>query len=110
MRLKAVLALLLLVPANSIGVTMALFIAPGGWGNTAFSLCKIWMLILPAIWFFRIEREKFQISKPTRREIGVGLILGFLIFAVIVGAYWLLGQQWIDVEQTQQRAQAVGIT
>jgi membrane protease YdiL (CAAX protease family) len=110
MRQKAVLALLLLVPVNSISLTMFLLIAPGGLGKVAFSLCKIWMLILPAIWFFRIEKGKLRLSRPTRRETWVGLVLGIVMFAVIIGAYWLLGQQWIDTEQTQQRAIAVGIT
>ncbi|MDY7012218.1 MAG: type II CAAX endopeptidase family protein [Cyanobacteriota bacterium] len=108
MRQKAVLALLLLVPINIIGLAIVVFIAPGDlFGKIFFSLCKIWMLILPAIWFFRIEKGKLNLSRPTRRETWVGLVLGVLMFAAIFGGYWLLGQQWLDPNQTRQKAQEV---
>ncbi len=49
------MALLLLVPAASFGVVMVLTISPGGLGKIAFSLSKIWLLLLPLTWYFWLD-------------------------------------------------------
>lgn len=109
MKKKATLALLLLVPAASIGVAMAVFIAPGTLGQAVFALSKIWLFAFPGVWFFWLEKGKLKVTLPKLRESLVGIALGLVMFAAILGAYWFLGQQWIDAESTQAKAQQVGI-
>ncbi|MDJ0706812.1 MAG: type II CAAX endopeptidase family protein [Leptolyngbyaceae cyanobacterium MO_188.B28] len=110
-RQQAVLALILLVPAPSIGVMMSVFIAPGGIGQTVFTAIKIWLIAFPIIWTWRVERGQIiPFSWFRRQGIQAGVLLGLLMFGVIVGAYWLLGQSWIEAEATRAKAQEVGIT
>ena len=49
-RQNAQLSLILLVPAASIGVAIALFIAPGTIGTIVSVLCGVWLLGLPIAW------------------------------------------------------------
>ncbi len=44
---NALLALLLLVPAPSIGVATQLYISPGSFGQLVALLSKIWLLVIP---------------------------------------------------------------
>ena len=46
-RRSAWLALALLAPVPSIGVTAALVVAPGPVGQAVFTACKVWLLLLP---------------------------------------------------------------
>jgi hypothetical protein len=109
-RQNALLALLLLVSAASIGIAMALYVAPGSLGQIVFSLCKVWLVALPLVWFFWVDRGKLSISLPKPRELLVGGVLGLLMFGIILGAYWLFGQHWIDATDVRAKAQEVGIS
>lgn len=108
-RSNALTALLLLVSAACLGRVMALY-APGSLGQIASSLCQVWLLALPLAWFFWIDRGKFSISLPKRRELLAGSVLGLLMFGIILGAYWLFGQHWIDATDVRTKAQQVGIS
>ncbi len=108
-RPNALTALLLLVSAACLGRVMALY-APGLLGQIAFSLCQVWLLALPLAWFFWVDRGKLSISLPKRRELLAGTVLGLLMFGIILGAYWLFGQHWIDVMDVRAKAQQVGIS
>ena len=107
---NSLLALLVLVPAGSIGTAMALYIAPGDFGQAVFSFCKVWLLALPLAWFFWVDNGKVSFSLPKKQELVSGTILGLVMFAIILGAYELFGQHWIDPTDVQTRAQEVGIT
>lgn len=100
--------LLVLFPA-SFGVTMAVHIAPGIWGQTLFSFCKVWMLGLPLAWGIWVDRTKLHLSLPKKRDLWVGTVLGLLILGVILGAYWIFAINWIDPVLVRTKAQSVGI-
>lgn len=108
-RSNALTALLLLVSAACVGRIMALYV-PGSLGQIASSLCQVWLLVLPLVWFFWVDRGKFSISLPKRRELLAGSVLGLLMFGIILGAYWLFGQRWIDATDVRTKAQQVGIS
>jgi hypothetical protein len=82
-RSNALIALLLLVSAACLGRVMALY-APGLLGQIASSLCQVWLLALPLAWFFWVDRGKFKISLPKRRELLAGTVLGLLMFGIIL--------------------------
>jgi len=108
-RPNALTALLLLVSAACLGRIMALY-APSLLGRIVFSLCQVGLLALPLVWFFWVDRGKLSISLPKRRELLAGGVLGLLMFAIILSAYWLFGQHWIDATDVRTKAQQVGIS
>ncbi|MEG4235847.1 hypothetical protein QUA40_27965, partial [Microcoleus sp. Pol11C3] len=86
-RKTALLALTLLVPAASIGIIAALYIAPGSWRQTLSVFCQVWLLVFPIAWSIFVDRKKLRLSLPQRQELLAGSIWGILMFAVILGIY-----------------------
>jgi hypothetical protein len=105
----AIIALLALVPAPSIGVWAAMIAWPGAIGTTIFAACKAWMLLLPIVWHLIVERRRPSLSPAQRGGFGVAIILGLLISAVILIAYQLVGWHWIDADQVRRIAERNGI-
>lgn len=106
---RARLALLLLVPAPSIGVLTALWIAPGGFGQTIYALCKVWLIAFPLIWWLAVERRRISWSPLRGGGLSIGALSGIAIAATIVGAYWLLGPRLIDPEMMREAAGENGL-
>ena len=91
-RQQAALALLLLVPAPSIGVAMAVLMVPGSIGQTLFTAIKIWLIAFPIVWTWRVEGQRvFPFDWFRRRGIKAGVILGCLMFGIIVGGLLAVG-------------------
>ena len=53
----AITALLLFVPAFSIGVTASLFVAPGIIGNSIFAAVKLWVVVFPLLWTIKTNPQ-----------------------------------------------------
>lgn len=107
----AIIALLLLVPAPTIGVFIAMVPeATRGltWGAAAYVACKIWILAFPSLWLLLVERGTLSLSPARQGGFAVGITLGVLIAAAIVCAYLVFGD-WIDVDFMRQAAQRNGI-
>ncbi|GAA6615994.1 CPBP family intramembrane glutamic endopeptidase [Scytonema sp. NUACC26] len=106
---NALLALVLLVPAPSIGVATQLYILPGLFGHLVALLSKIWLLVVPIVWLFYVDKGDLKIQFAKGRDLLAGVGLGLLMFSIISIAYWLLRSQWIDVEFVRDRARQVGL-
>ena len=106
---KAQQALLLFVPAASIGVTMATYISPGIIGQAFFTLTKIWLVAFPLIWRLTIEKKAIKIPKINIKQINLGLILGLIMSVMIIAAYWFIGQRSLNITEIRTQATAVGI-
>ena len=110
-RFTAIAALVLLLPAPTMGVFIAMVPeATRGltWGAVAYVACKIWILAFPALWLLLIERGKLSLSPPRQGGFGMGVASGAIIAAAIGGAYVLFGE-WIDVEMMRDAAERNGI-
>lgn len=109
-RKNAILALILLVPAATISVLTALYIAPGIWGQILSFLCQLWLLVFPIAWSIAVDGSQFHFSRPKFKELSVGFLLGILMFAAIIGTYRLFGLGAIDPEIAREKAQQLGIS
>ena len=99
-----------MVPAASIGVAMSLFIAPGTIGTIVSVLCGLWLLGLPIAWSVLGDRYQLHLSLPKYQELFVGMVLGLLMFATILGTYWFFGQHWIDGADAKSKVQQMGLS
>ena len=103
-------ALVLIVPAPTVGVWAAMVAFPDTvLGKGIFFVCKAWMLALPVFWRIVVDRKFLSLSRPRRGGLGAGAVLGVVIGAVIVLAYWMLGSRWIDGEHVRAMAVRNGI-
>ena len=109
-KVSALIALILFVPAFSIGVAMSLFIAPGLVGNSVFTAIKVWSIVFPLLWVIKTKSVALRLPKFECSEIKVGLGLGMVMFGAILLAYYSIGQQVIDLAAIRDKATTVGIT
>lgn len=84
---RALLALILLAPAQTIGLLMALWIAPGPLGKGVYFFTKIWILALPAVWLLWVDRGRPSLSPARRGGFVIGVASGLLISGVIYLGY-----------------------
>ncbi|MHC5002639.1 MAG: CPBP family intramembrane glutamic endopeptidase [Planctomycetota bacterium] len=109
-RRRAAGALALTVPAPSIGVVAAMVLAPGATaGQVVFAACKLWMLLLPAVWRLRVDRRPISLSPARHGGLGVGALLGLAIAVVILAAYALVGERLIDEHHVREIARRTEI-
>ena len=86
-KLRALFALILIVPAPTIGALMALWWYEGETiGKVAYSLGKMWLYGLPIVWLLFVERDRLSLSPPTRGGFGFGIVSGIVISIAI----WLV--------------------
>jgi len=107
---KAALALLLLVPAPSLGVLIGMVWLPHTpLGTTLFAACKIWTLALPLAWLFFVERVRFHIPLPDLRSAAIGLASGLFIAAAIAAVYFSAGDALVDRTLIAARIRSIGL-
>ena len=109
--MKALLALLLLLPVPSLGTAAPMLWWPGTpWGTGLFVAAKLWIVALPAAWWLLVEQERPSWSPARRGGFGVAALLGLAIAALIAAtcaAALRLG--WIDPATVASRAAATGL-
>lgn len=109
-RRRAWLALVILVPAPTIG-TMCGLLAPDGaaFGDVVYAIAKVWLFTLPVIWLLLVERRPISWSKPAHGGFGVGAIIGLAMLLAIVGGYLILGRHVIDPQTARDAAARTGL-
>lgn len=111
-RSRALLALVLCVPATSIGSTLAYAVVPGPVGQSLYMLLRVWLAAFPLFWLLKVERGGLSWSplpREHRREAWtVSAVLSVLIVAVVIGAWALFGEQ-LDVERLREQAARSGL-
>lgn len=107
---RAALALLLLVPAPTIGVTCAMFLFPGTALGAAIQVAaKIWLLAFPIIWVLFIERGRIKLPKLKWQGMPIGIISGLAILAVIIGTWEAFAHRMVDVSVFQEKMTEIGL-
>jgi len=116
MRAAAAWALLLLVPVPSLGVAASMYWWPGTlWGQGLFVLAKVWIVVLPLVWWLRVERRGGPSTSsppppPGRRAYGVAIALGLAIAGAIVAVYALVrALGLLDPQTVAAKAAATGL-
>jgi CAAX protease family protein len=113
-RRRAWIALGLLVPAPTLGALAAFIVAPGPIGQAVYALCKLWILALPLVWQFGLERGRLSLSPLARdvraRALGEGLVLGALFVGAVLAANALVGERWLDPHALREVLLRAGLT
>ena len=108
---RAVIALLLLVPAPSLGTAASMFWWPElALGKAVFVACKIWLVLLPLVWLRVVDHEPLSWSPPRRGGFGVGAALGLAIALAIFAAFAIARHFGaIDAGMVAERAARTGL-
>jgi len=108
-RRRALLALLLIAPIPSLGVIMAMVVAPRPVGKTIFAVAKVWLLAFPAAWYLLVEKGRPSWSLPHRGGLAVGATSGAALAGIIVVGARLFGVQHMDLAPLRIEAQEMGL-
>lgn len=107
---KALLALLLLVPAPSLGVLAGMVFWPEApLGKAVFAISKIWLFGLPAVWYLLAEKGTLSLSPARKGGFGVAVVSGLVITGVVVAVYSLLGGYFLDRSVLVEKMTQVGL-
>ncbi len=107
---KAILSLLLLIPAPSIGVFCGMVLFPNSaLGTALFSFSKVWLLALPVAWYLFVDKGKFSLSPARKGGFGFGLLSGGVITAIILTAYFLVGGFFLDKSILIEKMNEIGL-
>jgi uncharacterized protein len=110
MRRNALISLLLLIPAPSVGVLFGMILFPGtAIGQGVFIFSKLWMLLLPAVWLLGIDRRFPTPGKTAPGGFRMGLASGLVISGFIAGAALLLSRHLIDGDFFKEMMGKVGL-
>lgn len=106
---RALLALLLIVPAPSVGVLAGLHGGEGALGVGVWMFSKAWLFGLPAAWLLLVDREKPSGSPARKGGLLVGAGTGLAIAGIIFGAWWLLAKDAIDPQIMRDALEPTGL-
>ena len=108
-RLWAFLGLLFLVPLPSLAII-------DGWydnwhvvGRTLFAFDKFWLLAVPLVWLFLVDKAKTSWSPLRRGGIMPGIAIGLLSALVIIGVFILI-RPGVRLEGVRGMASLAGMT
>jgi membrane protease YdiL (CAAX protease family) len=79
-------------------------------GKVAFGLCKAWILLFPVVWHVLADGRRLTWPKWSWRGVPTGAALGAAIAAVILGAFFLLGDTLIDPGVVRDMADTTGLS
>lgn len=107
---RGALALLLLLPAPTIGVVFAMHLYPDTTlGKSVHLSAKLWLLALPIAWLVLVERVRPRLPRWSWQGMAAGLITGLLTMGVIVGAWELFAHRMVDAEFFKQKMHDIGL-
>jgi membrane protease YdiL (CAAX protease family) len=107
---KSIIALLLLVPAPTIGVFAGMYWFPNSnLGSIIFLISKIWLFLFPLVWLKVVDKRKISFSPPRKGGFLMGLITGLAITGFIIVLYKTLGPRLIDKEFLIDKMTEIGL-
>ena len=74
-----------------------------------FIICKLWLLLAPAYWYLRFEKNSPSWSLPSRDGMAIGGISG-IIMSIIIIVMWLLLGDTLDTESMISELESTGLT
>lgn len=106
-RRNAIIPLLLLVPAPTIGTWFGMYAEATrgtGLGQAIYAGSKLWILALPILWLLLIDRGRPSWSAPSRGGIGVGAVSGLIVGAGIILGWAIVGRHIVDTGTMRETA------
>jgi hypothetical protein len=114
---KALLALVLILPAPLIGVSSSFYFppltTPTGQeievGKIIWAVAKIWLMALPVAWLLFVDKGKLSWSPTNTKGVLAGVLWAIPVSVVIFFAYWIAKGSLVDPD-AKQTIENLGIT
>ena len=109
---KALLALVLILPAPLLGITASLYLPLLNnlqVGQAIWLFMKVWLILMPVLWLLYIDRGTLSWSPTNGRGVLAGLLWSIPVATVLLGIFWIAKDSLVDPE-AKQKMDALGIT
>ncbi len=91
-RKRALLAIVLVGFAPSLSIIYSLLLSEDEFQTQVFFIaCKAWILVIPTVWYLRVERNEPSRSLPESGGLRMGAISGLGMSALILATWFTLG-------------------
>lgn len=109
-RYKSLLPILLVGFIPSISVIFGIKIIENEFHSQIFFvICKLWIFIIPTVWFFYVEKNIFSRELPSRRGLEMGTATG-LIMSIIIILTWIVFEDSINLEEMIDTLNSKGLS
>ena len=109
-RYKSLLAILLVGFIPSISVIFTIKIIENELHSQIFFvICKLWIFIIPTVWFFYVEKNIFSRELPSRKGLEMGTATG-LIMSIIIILTWIVFEDSINLEEMIDTLNSKGLS
>ena len=73
-----------------------------------FASCKVWIFLVPTIWYLKVEKNPISKKSPTKEGIVWGLITGIMMSLIIL-ITWFLFNETLDIDEMVDILQSKGL-
>ena len=109
-RYKSLLPILLVGFIPSISVIFGIKIIENELHSQIFFvICKLWIFIIPTVWFFYVEKNIFSRELPSRKGLEMGTATG-LIMSIIIILTWIVFEDSINLEEMINTLNSKGLS
>ncbi len=109
-RYKSLLPILLVGFVPSISVIFGIKIIENEFHSQIFfAICKLWIFIIPTLWFFYVEKNIFSKNLPSRKGLEMGTATG-LIMSIIIILTWIIFEDSINLEEMINTLNSKGLS
>ena len=107
-RKRALIALLLVGLAPTVSIFISFGTDGGIISQIAYVLSKLWLVVVPLIWYLKIDKGQLSLSKPKQGGYSVAVGLGSGMSALILLTWFMLGNK-IDGSLLRDAVEPVGL-
>ena len=73
-----------------------------------FTLCKVWIVLVPTVWYLKVEKNSISKNLPSKEGLNFGLITGVLMSLIIL-ITWFLFDETLDISGMSEILQSNGL-
>ena len=107
-RKRALIALFLVGLAPTVSIFISFGTDGGIISQIAYVLSKLWLVVIPLIWYLKIDKGQLSLSKPKQGGYAVAVGLGSGMSALILLTWFMLGDK-IDGSLLRDAVEPVGL-
>tara|TARA_B100000963_G_scaffold64870_1_gene52980 strand:- start:2083 stop:2763 length:681 start_codon:yes stop_codon:yes gene_type:complete len=107
-RKRALIALLLVGLAPTVSIFISFGTDGGIISQIAYVLSKLWLVVVPLVWYLKIDKGQLSLSKPKQGGYAVAVGLGSGMSALILLTWFMLGDK-IDGSLLRDAVEPVGL-
>ena len=107
-RKRALIALFLVGLAPTVSIFISFGTDGGIISQIAYVLSKLWLVVIPLIWYLKVDKGQLSLSKPKQGGYAVAVGLGSGMSALILLTWFMLGDK-IDGSLLRDAVEPVGL-